>query len=60
MDTETLVTGGATGAVVLGTAVLLVGVEFGSFGLQGVGGAAVVAAVLVLAAYLTGLDEPAH
>jgi hypothetical protein len=62
MDYETRVTGGATAAVLLGSATLIVGVEFGYPILQGVGGALVVFAIFALAAFLNALDEedPAH
>ncbi|MFB6219535.1 MAG: hypothetical protein ABEH77_10265 [Halobacteriaceae archaeon] len=60
MDHETRVTGGATAGVVLGSAVLLVGVDIGNSVLQGVGGALVVLAIFALAAYLAGLDDGEH
>lgn len=57
MDRETLVTGGSTAGVIVGSAVLIAGVEFGSLAVQGVGGALALAGTLALAAYLAGLED---
>jgi len=57
MDRETLVTGGSTVGVIVGSAVLIAGVEVGSLAIQGVGGALALAATFALAAYLAGLED---
>lgn len=57
MDRETLVTGGSTVGVIVGSAVLIAGVEIGNLALQGVGGAVALTATFALAAYLAGLED---
>lgn len=55
MEREAYVTGGSVAGVVVGLAVLLVGVAVGEYALQGVGGFVVLVAMGLLTLYLERL-----